>query len=99
MSAELLQLTLAQEAGPPKQEETDAPVLLAAAPDLMSPKTLSAVLDDIKEATLAEWRTKDKGKAPADMVGPPWRKLGGAVRYLKSDVIAWIERLPVGVTG
>jgi len=81
------------------EQPTELPsLLLADAPDLMSPATLSAALDDIKVATLAEWRTKDKGKRVDQMVGPPWRKLGGAVRYLKVDVVAWIERQPVGKT-
>lgn len=99
MSAEVVQLTgFAPEAPLPEDSSEQPATLLADAPDLMSPKTLSAVLDGIAEATLAEWRTKDKGKAPEDMVGPPWKKLGGAVRYLKGDVIAWIGRQPVGMT-
>ncbi|UOQ58130.1 hypothetical protein MUN78_04590 [Leucobacter allii] len=99
MSAPVVQLVSAVDPEPePPEVEAAAPALLEDAPDLMSPATLSAVLDDIKVATLAEWRTKDKGKPVDEMVGPPWRKLGGAVRYLKGDVIDWIGRLPVGMT-
>lgn len=94
MSAEVVQL--AGIAAPAVREGPEVPrVELEDAPPMMSPETLSRVLDDIRVATLAEWRTKDRGKPVDQMVGPPWRKLGGAVRYLKGDVEAWIARLQV----
>lgn len=90
MSAEIVQLAPA----PAERIEEPAPVqrlTISEAPDVMSPETLSQVLDGVKVATLAEWRTKDKHKPVDQMVGPPWTKLGGVIRYLKSDVADWLE--------
>lgn len=38
---------------------------------------------DIREDTLRKWRAKGKG--------PPWVRMGGAVRYQAEDVKAWVE--------
>ncbi|MFA5606616.1 MAG: helix-turn-helix domain-containing protein [Leucobacter sp.] len=86
MTAEIVQLVTAD------TTPTPAPVLeslpLASAPDVMSPETLSRVLDGVAVATLAEWRT---GKNRETRRGPAFQKIGGSVRYLKTDVVAWLE--------
>lgn len=92
MSAEIVQLSLAPVETVEAAPATEAPMLtLASAPDVMSPRTLSQVLDGISEATLAEWRTKDKDKAVESMIGPVWVKVSGLIRYLKPDVVSWLE--------
>lgn len=88
MSAEVLQLAAVVEPVEPLVEEEHTVLPLADAPDVMSPETLSRVLDDVKVATLAEWRT---GKYVEARRGPAFQKIGGLVRYLKPDVIAWLE--------
>jgi hypothetical protein len=42
-----------------------------------------ARLYKLKLSTLASWRSLHRG--------PPWRKLGGAVRYPAREVLAWAE--------
>jgi hypothetical protein len=47
-------------------------------------------------ACLRKWRWKDarrvrKGEVP---VGPPWRKLGRAVRYPRWELLNWVESQP-----
>lgn len=89
MTAEIVHLTLEQ---PTPSAPAPRPTLtLASAPDVMSPETLSQVLDGVAVATLAEWRTKDKNRAPGEMVGPVWLKVSGLIRYLKPDVEAWLD--------
>ena len=88
MSAEVVQLGVLPPA-PVTEEPDEAPARLPLgdAPDVMSPETLSRVLDGVAVATLAEWRT---GKDVSTRRGPAFEKLGGAVRYMKTDVIAWL---------
>ena len=88
MSAELIQLSTLQEEGAATSPEEVSPLPLRDAPDVMSPETLSRVLDNIAVATLAEWRT---GKNQEARRGPVFHKLGGSIRYLKSDVVAWLD--------
>lgn len=38
---------------------------------------------DIRPNTLEIWRTKGEG--------PPYRKVGRAVRYVEAEVIAWLD--------
>jgi predicted DNA-binding transcriptional regulator AlpA len=40
-------------------------------------------LTELKKQTLRNWRHKG--------IGPPYRKVGSAVLYEESEVIAWIE--------
>ena len=42
-----------------------------------------ASLARISTGTLANWRSR--------RVGPPFAKLGGAVRYGRQDVAAWVD--------
>lgn len=51
-------------------------------PDLMTRAELSA-FTAITVSTLARWAMEGQG--------PKMRKLGSAVRYRKSDVIAWLD--------
>lgn len=93
MTAEILRLTgldTAAPASPPELEPLPAeesPLALESAPDMMSPETLSRVLDGVKVATLALWRT---GKNVETRRGPAYSKIGGLVRYSKPDVISWL---------
>jgi len=82
--------TSTQPVGNERRESESEPVdgALSNAPDLMSPETLSRVLDGVAVATLAEWRTGQNLKTRR---GPAFHKLGGMVRYLKADVIAWLR--------
>ncbi len=43
----------------------------------------TAGLLDIRPNTLEIWRTKGEG--------PPYRKVGRAVRYVEAEVIAWLD--------
>ena len=47
----------------------------------LSPKETAALLE-ITTATLYRWRRKN-GK------GPPWKRHGGKIRYLRSDIERW----------
>lgn len=88
MSAEVLQLgVLPPASGTEEPDEAPTWLPLADAPDVMSPETLSRVLDGVAVATLAEWRT---GKDLSTRRGPAFEKLGGVVRYMKPDVISWL---------
>ena len=42
-------------------------------------------------ASLADWRTK--------RIGPPWVKIGKLVRYLQTDLDAWIASRTTGPEG
>jgi hypothetical protein len=89
VSAEVVQLGVLPPApGTEEPDEVPAQRPLADAPDVMSPETLSQVLDGVAVATLAEWRT---GKDLSTRRGPAFEKLGGVVRYMKPDVISWLE--------
>lgn len=87
MSAGVVRLITAQ-----TDEDTDSstpqPLMLADSPEVMSPDTLSRVLDGVAVATLAEWRT---GKSVEARRGPAFHKIGGLVRYYKADVMSWLE--------
>lgn len=50
--------------------------------ELIPPGTLSAEIE-VPEKTLAQWRYRSEG--------PPYLKLGGHVRYRRSDVDAWLR--------
>lgn len=50
---------------------------------LLSPKELATLLN-LKEGTLRVWRTRG--------FGPPYLKLGRAVRYNPADVDAWLQQ-------
>lgn len=52
--------------------------------DYLTTEQLSEMIG-VATATLENWRWKDRGE------GPRWIKMGAAVRYLRSDVEAWIE--------
>lgn len=91
MTAEIVQLTLEPADAPASQPEPRPTLTLASAPDVMSPETLSQVLDGVAVATLAEWRTKDKNRPVGEMIGPVWVKVSGLIRYMKPDVEAWLN--------
>lgn len=57
-------------------------------PRLLTPVETAAVLGT-SVSTLKRWR--------AAGTGPPWRRLGGRVRYPASAVEAYIDLLPGGV--
>ena len=52
-------------------------------PDALLTTSDAAAYVALKPATLIDYRTRH--------VGPPWLKLGGACRYLRSDLDAWIQ--------
>lgn len=58
--------------------------------ELLTPEEFSA-LTKIPEDTLQDWRT--------DRTGPPFLKLGRAVRYRRADVRAWLEARVVTPAG
>lgn len=92
MTAEIVQLSLAPvDTAEHAQLPEPTTMTLASAPDVMSPETLSQMLDGVAVATLAEWRTKDKGKPAELMIGPVWVKVSGLIRYLKPDVVSWLD--------
>ena len=53
-----------------------------AAPQLLT-ETQVAAITGLAVSTLRNWRSK--------RIGPPYRKLGGAVRYDADKLTAWIE--------
>lgn len=55
----------------------------------VSPKRLARVLD-VKESTLERWRVIG--------IGPPFRKLNGAVRYALDEVEQWVQQCHRGGT-
>lgn len=56
---------------------------------LMSTRDLCEYLA-IPEATLIDWRYK--------RTGPPFHRIGGAVRYTRTDVDAWLKRQRISTT-
>ena len=50
---------------------------------LLTPREL-ARLAKVAEGTISNWRSQG--------VGPPFTKLGGAVRYQRGDVVEWLGR-------
>lgn len=61
----------------------EAPTLTVTADErYITSKTLADLLD-VSERTVKDWR--------ADRTGPPFVRLGRAVRYRKSDVDAWLR--------
>lgn len=61
---------------------TERPVIRGVGGEVLSPPVLSAEID-VPEPTLAQWRYRGEG--------PRYLKLGGHVRYRRSDVDAWLE--------
>lgn len=49
-----------------------------------------AALLGLKPGTLENWRAVGKG--------PPFRRLGAAIRYAMADVRAWVEGQPLETT-
>lgn len=55
----------------------------AQVPDVMMTTVQAAAYVNLKPATLIDYRTKH--------LPPVYAKLGGSVRYLRSDLDAWIQ--------
>ena len=51
--------------------------------DFLTTKELSVWLQ-VSERTIENWRR--------EKVGPPYRKLGHAVRYLRAEILSWLEQ-------
>jgi predicted DNA-binding transcriptional regulator AlpA len=52
-------------------------------PDALLPEIQAAILLNLSSRTLQAWRSKS--------VGPPFVRAGRAIRYRRSDILAWIE--------
>lgn len=54
------------------------------ASEILTPEQTAALLQ-VSPRTVEEWRRT--------RTGPPWRRMGRHVRYLRREVLAWFEDL------
>jgi excisionase family DNA binding protein len=52
--------------------------------EVLTPKQVATLLQ-VSPRTIEEWRRTRSG--------PPWRRMGRHVRYLRREVLAWFEDL------
>ena len=52
--------------------------------ELLTPQEAADALK-LSVHTLSTWRSRHKAE------GPPWIEVGGAIRYLQSDLTAWLD--------
>lgn len=57
--------------------------------DFLKPAEAGKYLGDLKESTLAAWRSSGRNELP-------YFKIGGKVRYRKSDLDRWLNSHRVG---
>jgi predicted DNA-binding transcriptional regulator AlpA len=63
---------------------------------LEQPKQATRLLTDLQVAALLHISIQTIRRWRLTGQGPRYRKLGSAVRYAESDVMAWIESRPSG---
>ncbi|TSD62415.1 helix-turn-helix domain-containing protein [Aeromicrobium piscarium] len=52
--------------------------------EILTPEQVAALLQ-VSPRTIEEWRRT--------RIGPPWRRMGRHVRYLRREVLVWFEEL------